>query len=310
MNAIASSVLNSVLGSTAKAALLIYRPTKEFYTCMEQLRKIGITTVDDPLEKTTVKAARAAFMASMHTINSGIMMAGGIAASSLYDAVMGSNKVAKEVVTSLMNSEMMKGFKYYEFQYNPETIDMTSQQGSFMSRQGAPESGLNQLSMTNIDAETRMHFKVIFDQVNNHDAFMANKLNLTSGADILSTITMLCNTYSVQGDVDGLLAITTQTVTRRVVFCFGTMFFAGELENVQARYTMFSPSGRPIAAEVEFSIRQSRNTKYKNIFGLDDNIFDNMYWDRAAEDFFGKAGEDSKIDLRPFGLNNLLNVNL
>ncbi len=301
---VGTSLVNSALGTTAKAGLLIYRPAEAYYTALDKLRALEKKKVDDEIEKTKVAAEKAAYKASLDLLTKSRMAVGGMAVTALYKAVTEGDTVASAVA----KSTMMNGYKYYEFQYNPETIELSGQQGSFMARQGAPSSGLNEMSMTNIDAETKLSFRVIFDQVNNHDAFMANKLNVTSVADIANTVTMFCNTYSVQGDVDGLLALTTQPVTRRVIFCFGRMFFSGEVEAVTAKYTMFSPSGRPVAAEVDFSIRQSRNCKVKT--SLEElNQFDNGYWDRAVEEFFGKAGEDAKIDLRPIGLGNLLNLN-
>lgn len=301
---VGTSIVNSILGTTAKAGLLIYRPADSFYTALNEYRALEKKKVDDELEKTAVAAQKATLAASIDMLITARMATAGLGVTALYKAVMSGDSVA----STIAKKALFNGYKYYEFQYNPETIDLSGQQGSFMARQGAPSSGLNELSMTNIDAETKLAFKVIFDQVNSHDAFMADKLRLTSGTDILNTITMFCNTYSVQGDVDGLLAITTQPVTRRVIFCFGRMFFSGEVEAVTARYTMFSPSGRPVAAEVDFSIRQSRNCQVKTT-QAELNQYDNGYWDRAVEDFFGKAGEDSKIDLRPFGLGNLLNLN-
>lgn len=200
-----------------------------------------------------------------------------------------------------------KDWDLFEFQYNPESIYMNSQAGSYMNRQGAPESGLNQVTMTDIPAQTSMNFRLYFYDINNSDAFMADKLIPSVSGAIKAVAGLVC-TYSVQTPVEGLVSLVTQYATRQAVFVMGRIVFFGEIENVNAQYTMFSPEGNPIAAVVDLSIRQ-QTTNLKDADGFDIVAESDDYWDIAFENLLGKPGISQDLDMKGFAADSLLNLN-
>lgn len=115
-------------------------------------------------------------------------------------------------------------------------------------------------SAPNGEKPPRMEMRVplIFDNMNNADAFVfaSNELNLYGvGSTVKNAITSaMGQKYTVQPQVEGLLAALRCANTRNVNFCWGKMLYSGVLNSVNVNYTMFSRAGRPIRARVELSI--------------------------------------------------------
>ena len=110
-----------------------------------------------------------------------------------------------------------------------------------------------------------MSVDLVFDDTNVKDAFMSEKFKLltlnesvsglaNSGAALARTVTG--NHYSVQDQTNGLVATLLDDSTRTVTFQWAKLSFRGEVSQVQARYTMFSTSGRPIRSIVTLVISQ------------------------------------------------------
>ncbi|MCR4720844.1 MAG: hypothetical protein K5655_03870 [Lachnospiraceae bacterium] len=221
------------------------------------------------------------------------------------DVMSNAESVAGAAVNSIAGGGRLTGnnlinfvkqhrdWDYFEFQYNPEIIYINSQAGSYMSRQGAPEQGLNQVTMTDIPAQTSMNFKVYFYDINNASAFLQDKL-IVSASAVAKDIEAIAATYSVQTPVEGLVSLVTQYATRQAVFVMGEVVFFGEIETVNAQYTMFSPTGHPIAAVVDISIRQS-SAGIKDEDGYEVHSMSHTYWDDAFERLFGKPGVDQEV---------------
>ena len=227
---------------------------------------------------------------------------------------------ATNLVTSLATGGAMRGkvlasfistrpdWDLFEFQYNPDTIYMSSQAGEYMTRQGVPESGLNQITMTDVPAQTRMSFELTFYDINNQDAFLQDKLNFSASA-IMKDVMAIAATYSVQTPVEGLVSLVSQYATRQAVFVMGDVVFFGEIESVNARYTMFSPGGNPIAAKVSMSMLQST----RGPSGAEDVMsMGSTYWDEAFTKLLGKPGKEKKVEskslLEAIG-GSMLNLN-
>ena len=264
---------NSILGSATKAALLVRRMNP---------KDMIAAAVND-----AISAAQAAIYA-------GDAAAGAAAtAGGLMSMIGGSSggMRGKELINFV---RVNKDWDYFEFQYNPETIYLSSQVGSYMSRQGAPESGLTQITMTDVPAQTTMNFRVYFYDINNADAFLQDKLILSASALIKDVAGLVC-TYSVQTPVEGLVSLVNQYATRQAIFVFGDVVFYGEIENVNAQYTMFSPGGNPIAAVVDMSIRQ-QTAVVKDEDGCEVSNMGFDYWDSAFTKLFGKPGVDQEVD--------------
>lgn len=174
------------------------------------------------------------------------------------------------------------GFHVLQVKYNPSKIRLFSQGGSFM-QPGVGGEGVNTLSQITIPAQTYMVVELLFDDENHQDAFMWEKFtNLSAGA-LVSDISGLMKMnegefYSVQPQIDALIGMITQSETRKVVFYWSDMVFAGEITNINARYTMFNQRGNPIRGSVELMIRQGGQD--------DDNSGDQAYWNQAFDALF------------------------
>lgn len=77
--------------------------------------------------------------------------------------------------------------------------------------------------------------------------------------------------------INGFLGMMSSELTRRVIFYWGNMCFPGEVVHVSAKYSMFSPEGRPIMGTVSLKIRQevSGGKEYE-------------YWIKAFDKLFEK----------------------
>ena len=65
-----------------------------------------------------------------------------------------------------------------------------------------------------------------------------------------------------------------------------TAGFGGIVVNVNAKYTMFSPSGNPIRSVVSLSIMQVTEKTGGN------------YWDKQFDKYFGKPGVDNAVNAK------------
>lgn len=287
---VGANLASNVTGNVSKAFLLVKTPTK-------------IKKDDDTLGSLTSKLDTASSVISSFTGTAD--MAFSLSQIANANSVFNASTIKKKLIGS--------DFHCFEFQYNPETIHMGTQAGSFMNRQGVPDSGINQVTMTNIPAQTNINFRVKFNKVNNKDAFAYDKLHVQTGADLAQAVEGAVSTYTIQPQVDGLLSLFSQNTANHVVFIYGNMIFAGELENISAQYTMFSPTGHPIAAELDMSIRHrsafavSEKGKEEPTSDLIDN-----YWRTAYTNFLGKPGKNVEVNLRNTAdkVGTLLNFNL
>lgn len=167
-----------------------------------------------------------------------------------------------------------------EVHYNPSSILISANAQptnvSYLLKnmdEGVPRQQSRPPSLT-------MSVDLIFDDTNIKDAFMSEKFKLlsmtesvsgliSSGSSLVRTITG--NQYSVQAQTNGLIALLMRKETRCVSFEWANFSFSGEVNQVQARYTMFSTSGRPIRSTVTLIIIQtfdaiSDREKWNNAF--------------------------------------------
>ncbi|MCI9571314.1 MAG: hypothetical protein HFH97_01695 [Lachnospiraceae bacterium] len=207
------------------------------------------------------------------------------------------------------NSAMAgSGYLALEVQYNPSSISMSTQAGKQVQYSGGSlgQGGANQITQIVQPVSTTMSFQLVFDDMNPQDAFVLENMaptagNLVSGtADVARKVR---GAYSVQAQMDGLMSLLTQPVTRKVIFYWAKMCFQGELVSVSSRYTMFNKDGNPIRGMVDLTIRQG-----------EESGFDVAYWDEAFTRTFGDPGTDQisgKMGMATKAMqNNLLNIHL
>ena len=200
------------------------------------------------------------------------------------------------------------GYLALEVQYNPSPISMSTQAGKQVQYSGGSlgQGGANQITQIVQPVSTTMSFQLVFDDMNPQDAFVLENMaptagNLVSGtADVARKVR---GAYSVQAQMDGLMSLLTQPVTRKVIFYWAKMCFQGELVSVSSRYTMFNKDGNPIRGMVDLTIRQG-----------EESGFDVAYWDEAFTRTFGDPGTDQisgKMGMATKAMqNNLLNIHL
>ena len=285
IGSVGANLANSLLGNATKAALLV--------------RRINPRNLAQKLVNEAISAVQ-------NTLYAGVDAAG--TAGDLMGALASSSGARRG--KDLINFVKYKSdWDYFEFQYNPESIYISSQVGSYVNRQGTPESGLNQVTMTDVPAQTTMNFRMYFYDINNANAFMQDKLIVAPSAIVKDIAGLIC-TYSVQTPVEGLVSLITQYATRQAIFVFGDVVFFGEITNVNAQYTMFSPDGNPIAAVVDMSLFQQTAT-VKAETGAEVVSMGDDYWDEAFTKLFGPPGESKTIDMGSFAdkVGSLVNLN-
>lgn len=230
--AIGTDLLNSVLGNTESAYLVV-----------EDSRSQCKPKKKDPLSKLFGSVASAV----------------GDAVSAATDAVNSATSAVLGGGTSELPTTRGATKKYFKVQFNPSELTLNGMLERAVRQDAqAGESG----KRTATDAVQRptitMTVRLYFDDVCQSDAFMGEKF--TSGLSmqtVVNAVSMLSGkVYTVQPQVEALIAALRNNYTRAITFYWGKFSFSGQLSNVGAQYTMFSTSGRPVRAVVTLRIYQ------------------------------------------------------
>ncbi len=197
-----------------------------------------------------------------------------------------------------------RDFHVMEVQYNPSTLSVNA------NAEAVPVQYLQQNldtaipSMNERPPSVVLSVELLFDQMNVFDSFMWDKftggVSAQSVTNIASAVMMdKGNTWSVQKEVQGLLAALLKDTTRHVIFQWANMSFAGELSEVQARHTMFSVSGEPVRSSVRLNITQTV-TDNQNL----------AYWDNALNTLFpaGATAAGARTGLQKANDSSFLNI--
>ena len=227
-------------------------------------------------------------------INSAKVLANAQAALQSAAANAGMDALSKSLGAAGANAHVM------QVQYNPSTLSIQA------STEDRPITCL----MDNVDSGIPnynisppmvvLSVELIFDAVNPQDAFMLDKARLSVGtvvSDISGGIqAKKKGGYTVQPQTEGLLAALMRVGTRVVTFRWADMAFTGQLIEVAADYTMFSPSGKPVRSRVRMSIAQQVESDA-----------DFQYWDKALDKVFG---DHASVELKGAAqkAGNLLNL--
>lgn len=229
---IGTDLLNSVVGNTETAYLVV-----------EDLRSLCKPKKKDPLSK----------------LFSSVADAVGDAVSAATEAVNTATSAVLGGGTSELPVTEGAKKKYFKVQFNPSELTLNGmlERTAKQSAQAGESS-----KRTATDAVQRptitMTVRLYFDDVCQSDAFMGEKF--TSGLSVqtvVNAVSMLSGkVYSVQPQVEALIAALRNNYTRTITFYWGKFSFSGQLSNVGAQYTMFSTSGRPVRAVVSLRIYQ------------------------------------------------------
>jgi hypothetical protein len=182
-------------------------------------------------------------------------------------------------------------------QYNPSSISFranaTSQAVQTLRQFGQTDYPSHVMKPPSIT----MSVELCFDAVNVKDSFMADKLEALSVSGVVSSRAASRNTYTVQPQTNGLLALVLFKDYQLVTFNWAGLSFEGEVCEAQAKYMMFSVSGQPVRSTVNLQIRQQLSGGSNN-------------WNAAFDRCFGKSGDDNQSGRKNAGqaVSNLLNL--
>lgn len=215
------------------------------------------------------------------------------AANALQTAAAGMSATSAAMAGAGMQASVM------QVQYNPTSLSIQA------NAEAIPFTYLQQNIDNGIPNQSPrppmvvLSVDLIFDAMNPKDAFMAEKISLSTGGIVSSVaggIQAAKGGYTVQPQTDGLVAALMKTSTRVVTFRWADMAFTGQLIEVQAEYTMFSVSGKPVRSKVRMNIAQQVESDA-----------DIQYWDKALDTMFKNGNEAGGKDMGQ-KLGNLLNL--
>lgn len=171
----------------------------------------------------------------------------------------------------------MKGVKKtFEVQFNPADIQISGMGGGRVATtayntaddQDRKVAG----SITYGPAPVRINFNVrlFFDRMDANESFLSAKLNIAP-SEMVKSAAQLAKTginkvsqklgkdsgnqsFSVQQEVEALMAALRSPYTRTISFYWGDMVYCGVLNRVSAQYVMFNSAGEPVRAYVQLSL--------------------------------------------------------
>ena len=134
------------------------------------------------------------------------------------------------------------------------------------------------------DVNITMGYDLIFQDIDNDDAFLENKLSPINGEAIQSLAKSAVKVagknkknHSVRDEVQALTHIARAKEVNTVIFNWGKTSFKGRINSLKADYTMFSPKGEPIFAKVHIDM-----VLLSGHGAIDE-------WDKIYEDAFGQG---------------------
>ena len=227
---------------------------------------------------------------------------GGMSSANILSTINEARMKATE--TALASGEVPKypGSKDLKFrvQFNPSKLTMNAS----AVPKSIPDAASGQSrTIAAEDPKLMLTAILLFDDMDTYDSFMWEKY--TSGLSVKGVANAVKGVqdaagkrkiHSVQGQVESLISALRNPYTRSISFRWADFVFIGQLSAIQARYTMFSTTGRPVRAEVLLRIQHEMDPKmlqawYKN--------FDTAF-----------SGETKNLVTAGQYVNNLLNLGL
>ena len=196
----------------------------------------------------------------------------------------------------------------FTVQYNPSSISIQAiaKNSTLQTMQNDAQAGAY-IQQNTFPTSTVMYVDLIFDKVNNFDAFTSEKYKLSTsmlaaGAMKLASLNGgRYDNYSVTPFVNAFIGILFDERVKSVTFSWNKMSFTGILISVDSQMTMFSPSGHAIRANFRLGIKQNESDNKAN-----------EYWDNAFDDMFGEMYDDSETNGGSMAdqLGSILNLGL
>lgn len=161
--------------------------------------------------------------------------------------------------TKIKKDQLKQEGLLYMVQFNPSTIRFRAVGGGrFALATYGGSAGENGMNFKGLNSRVDMMMTLIMDAVDNKEAFGQDKLLLdpvdVAKAAAAAVATYSGKNYSVQQQVEGFHAAMRLTASTPISFVWGKTILKGELTRANSRYTMFSPTGKPIRAEMEITL--------------------------------------------------------
>lgn len=202
----------------------------------------------------------------------------------------GDNTQGLAAMAAALSSQVVEGVdgqkaeeKIFHVQFNPSELSMFASAKREEAGSAEEEPGKPAMTYTEAIEKPKVYLTVnlIFDHVVNQDAFASDRYLATpSGVagSIMAADSLVkqsqgkkARVHSVQMEVEGMIAAIHNRFTRLISFQWGDFSFTGALEDVQAQYTMFSLSGRPIRAKVTLKLIQTDDSMRQDNWRRDFN---------------------------------------
>ena len=188
----------------------------------------------------------------------------------------------------------------FSVQFNPSKLTMNA---SAVPKSKSDAASGRSRSIAAEDPKLTMTVVLMFDDMDTYDSFMWEKytsgLSAKGVANVAKGIMDVAGkgkVHSVQGEVEALISALRNPYTRSISFRWANFCFIGQLNAVQARYTMFSTTGRPVRAEVLLRIQHE----------MDPVMLQSWY--KNFDTAFG--GETGNLVTAGQQVTNLLNLSL
>lgn len=207
----------------------------------------------------------------------------------LMSATMGKVDEGMAGLMNALDSGQISG-KKFTVQFNPSSIQIIGRGGGRSPVSNYGSVGNNQpgkIEYKALDPYINVNFSVMFDALNNADAFMEERLTLGVGTTTKNVVTAIRGKeYTVRPQVEGFLAALRDENHRTLIFQWGNIRYTGILNAVSASYTMFNTAGNPIRAQVQIGMLMGGAPKDSLV---DDSYLD--YWQRRYEDIINRNAD-------------------
>lgn len=185
-------------------------------------------------------------------------------------------------------------------QFNPAQLTLNASAPPAPEQIKQSATGNRYVMKNMAPAKLYMTVTLFFDDMNVYDSFMWEKITGLVNINTLVSREMAIeeSVHSVKDQVEALVAILRDKDTRCITFRWADFSFTGVLHAVQAQYTMFSTSGRPIRAAVLLRLLHEIDQKFLND------------WEKDFQNAFGPAGTSSNLVHTEQNISSLLNLGL
>lgn len=188
-----------------------------------------------------------------------------------------------------------------QVQFNPSQLNLYA--SASMNYRKDSDSGQSKSIAAEDTRNMTLTVRLLFDDMDTYDSFMWERFTagmtakgVSNGINAGRTLAGKEKVHSVQWRVESLVAALRNPYTRTISFRWADFSFIGQISAIQANYTMFSTSGRPVRAEVMLRINHE----------MDPNML--KHWYDNFDTVFG--GDSSTLVRKEQNYNSLINLNL